>query len=68
MAAATVFNFAVGGNVKNVNIAVSNEETAGCRGEIQTDGCIYDNDNNLTLSCEVLDALRHSQYNLVRLI
>lgn len=68
MMAATIFNLAIGGNIKNVNVAVQNEETADCHRGTTADGCLYDNDNNLTLSCEVLNALRHLEYNLVRLL
>lgn len=68
MIAAIIFNVAIGGNIKNVNISFQNNETTDCLHSTisNKDSCFYDNNNNLTLSCEVLNGLRELKYNLVR--
>lgn len=67
MLAAIIFNVAIGGNIKNVNIAVYNKETTNCRNNM-VKGCLYNDNENFTLSCEVLNGLRSLEYNLVKLI
>jgi len=65
MMAAIIFNLAIGGNIKNVNIAIQNKEIAECQ-TVVVNPCIYDDINNLTLSCAVLNGLRTLEYNLVK--
>lgn len=67
MMAAIIFNLAIGGNIKNVNIAIQNKEIAECQ-TVLVNPCIYDDINNLTLSCAVLNGLRTLEYNLVKQI
>lgn len=67
MLAAIIFNLAIGGNIKNVNIAIQNKEINDCQ-NIVVNQCIYDVINNFTLSCAVLDGLRTLEYNLVKLL
>ncbi|XP_050054541.1 ABC transporter G family member 23-like [Aphis gossypii] len=64
MMAAIIFNLAIGGNIKNVNIAIQNKEIAECQ-TVVVNPCIYDDINNLTLSCAVLNGLRTLEYNLI---
>jgi len=65
MMAAIIFNLAIGGNIKNVNIAIQNKEIAECQ-TVVVNPCIYDEINNLTLSCAVLNGLQTLEYNLVK--
>lgn len=67
--AAVIFNVAIGGNIKNVNISFQNNETADCLHNVisNKDSCFHHDNNNLTLSCEVLNGLRELKYNLVRI-
>lgn len=65
--ASIIFNVAIGGNIKNVNIAVQNNEIADCQ-NVKHNVCFYDDNNTLTLSCEVLEGLQNLEYNLVKLI
>jgi len=67
MLAAIIFNSAIGGNIKNVNIAVQNKEITDCQ-NIVINQCIYEDINNFTLSCAVLNGLRTLEYNLVNLL
>lgn len=67
MLAAIIFNLAIGGNIKNVNIAIQNKEITDCR-KIAVDQCIYGDNNNFTLSCAVLNGLRTLDYNLVKFL
>lgn len=67
MLAAIIFNLAIGGNIKNVDIAIQNKEIADCRNVVNNNNCIYEDNINITLSCEVLDGLRALKYNLVKL-
>lgn len=67
MLAAIIFNVAIGGNIKNVNIAIENKEIINCK-DNRFNGCLYDDTNNSTLSCEVLNGLRALDYNLVNLL
>ncbi|VVC43842.1 ABC transporter-like,P-loop containing nucleoside triphosphate hydrolase,AAA+ ATPase domain,ABC [Cinara cedri] len=64
MLAAIIFNVAIGGNIKNVNIAIQNKEIADCK-DYKMNGCFYEHVNNITLSCEVLNGLRALEYNLI---
>ncbi|KAF0762245.1 ABC transporter G family member 23-like [Aphis craccivora] len=64
MMAAIIFNLAIGGNIKNVNIAIQNKEIAECQ-TVVVNPCIYDEINNLTLSCAVLNGLQTLEYNLI---
>ncbi|XP_025415785.1 ABC transporter G family member 23-like [Sipha flava] len=64
MLAAIIFNLAIGGNIKNVDIAIQNKEITDCR-NVVNNNCIYDDNKNFTLSCEVLDGLRALKYNLI---
>ncbi|XP_022175206.1 ABC transporter G family member 23-like [Myzus persicae] len=64
MLAAIIFNLAIGGNIKNVNIAIQNKEITDCQNTV-VNQCIYDNINNFTLSCSVLNGLRALDYNLI---
>lgn len=65
MLASIIFNVAIGGDIKDVNIAVLNNEVADCRNSIVNGSCFYDIDRNFTLSCEILHGLEKLQYNLV---
>jgi len=67
MLAAIIFNLAIGGNIKNVNIAIQNKEIADCQ-NIVVNQCIYEDITNVTLSCAVLNGLQTLEYNLVKLI
>lgn len=69
MIATVIFNVAIGGNIKNVNISFQNNETVDClhNATSNKDSCFHDDNNNLNLSCEVLNGLRELKYNLVRL-
>lgn len=64
--AAIIFNTAIGGNINNVNIAVQNEEIINCQ-KTAISGCLYENNNSIHLSCEILNGLRSLKYNLVKL-
>lgn len=66
MLAAIIFNLAIGGNINNVDITIQNKEIADCQ-NIVVNQCIYEDINNLTLSCAVLSGLRTLEYNLVNL-
>lgn len=67
MLAAIIFNLVVGGNIKNVNIAIQNNEITDCKETNTIKGCLYDDKYNITLSCEVLNGLRALEYNLVNI-
>lgn len=67
MLAAIIFNLAIGGNIKNVDIAFQNKEVTDCQ-NIAVNHCIYEDTNNFTLSCAVLNGLRSLDYNLVKLL
>jgi hypothetical protein len=67
MLAAIIFNLAIGGNIKNVNIAIQNKEIADCQ-NIVVNQCIYEDITNVTLSCAVLNGLQTLEYNLVKFI
>ncbi|XP_029343800.1 ABC transporter G family member 23-like isoform X2 [Acyrthosiphon pisum] len=64
MLAAIIFNLAIGGNIKNVNIAIQNNEITDCQ-NIVVNQCIYEDNNNFTLSCAVLNGLQTLEYNLI---
>ncbi|XP_060841038.1 ABC transporter G family member 23-like [Rhopalosiphum padi] len=64
MLAAIIFNLAIGGNIKNVNIAIQNKEIADCQ-NIVVNQCIYEDITNVTLSCAVLNGLQTLEYNLI---
>lgn len=68
MLASVIFNVAVGGDFRDICIAVRNNEVTDClRNPLNyNDICLYDDNNNLTLSCKVLNGLRDLKYNLVR--
>lgn len=68
MLAAIIFNVVIGGNIKNVNIAIQNKEIADCKENNTINGCLYDDKYNVTLSCEVLNGLRALEYNLVNIL
>lgn len=65
MLAAIIFNLAIGGNIKNVDIAIQNKEITDCR-NVVNNNCIYEDNTNFTLSCEVLNGLKALKYNLVK--
>jgi len=65
MLASIIFNLAIGGNIKNVNIAIQNNESTDCK-NIVVNQCIYEDINNFTLSCAFLNGLRTLEYNLVK--
>lgn len=65
--ASIIFNIAIGGNIKNVNIVIQNNEITDCQ-NIKHNVCLYEDNITLTLSCEVLNGLRSLEYNLVKLI
>lgn len=65
MMAAIIFNLAIGGDFRNVKIAIENKEITDCRNRI-VDECFYDDNTSLSLSCDVLNGLRALEYNLVK--
>lgn len=67
MMAAIIFNLAIGGNFRNVKIAIQNNEITDCRNHIYNK-CFYDNNTSLSLSCDVLNGLRNLEYNLVKIL
>lgn len=66
--ASVIFNMAIGRDIRDVRIAVRNNEVTDCPQNtlINNATCLYDDNNNLTLSCDVLNGLRELKYNLVR--
>lgn len=66
--ASIIFNVAIGGDIRDVRIAVRNKEITDCPQDtlINNSTCLYDDNYNLTLSCDVLNGLRELKYNLVR--
>lgn len=56
----------VGTNLKNMPIAIKNEEVniSGCQNS-SVNGCIFDKHNNLTMSCVIMNHLAEQSYNLV---
>lgn len=65
MLAAIIFNLAIGGNIKNVNIAIQNKETTDCQNIVENQ-CLYEHNTNFTLSCAVMNSLQTLEYNLVK--
>lgn len=67
MMAAIIFNLAIGGDFRNVKIAIQNKEITDCRNHILYNECFYDDNTSLSLSCDVLNGLRNLEYNLVKI-
>lgn len=61
-----IFCFGIGVNIKNMIITIKNEEVniSDCQ-NLNNNGCIFDNNNNYTMSCVVLNYLQAQDYKFV---
>lgn len=61
-----IFCSSVGVKLKNMPISIKNEEVniLDCQYS-NTNGCIFDDDHNLTMSCVVVNYLQSLNYKLV---